>query len=80
MSFHIAESREQARKEAAAGFLRWHNEYTVGTLMRPGGVAFDSAERAFDEHAGLGDRDRHARRLVKRDPRACWRSPAASAP
>jgi limonene 1,2-monooxygenase len=49
MSFHIAESREQARKEAAAGFLRWNNEYTVGTLMRPGGVIFDSAERAFDE-------------------------------
>jgi len=49
MSFHIAESREQARKEAAAGFLRWNNEYTVGTLMRPGGAVFESAERAFDD-------------------------------
>ena len=40
MSFHIAESREQARNEARDGLLRWHNEYTVGTLMRPGAVAF----------------------------------------
>ena len=52
MSFHIAESREQARKEASAGFLRWHNEYTVGTLMRPGGVAYDTADRAFSELQG----------------------------
>ena len=33
MSWHIAETREQARKEAGDGLLRWHNEYTVGTLM-----------------------------------------------
>jgi limonene 1,2-monooxygenase len=52
MSFHIAESREQARQEAAAGFLRWHNEYTVGTLMRPGSVAYDTADRAFSELQG----------------------------
>ena len=49
MSWHIAETKEQARKEASAGFLRWHNEYTVGTLMRPGAFAYDSAEQAFDE-------------------------------
>ena len=52
MSFHIAESREQARREARDGFLRWHNEYTVGTLMRPGAVAYDTAERAFEELEG----------------------------
>jgi len=52
MSFHIAESREQARREASDGFLRWHNEYTVGTLMRPGAVAYDTAERAFEELEG----------------------------
>ncbi|HVR29959.1 MAG TPA: LLM class flavin-dependent oxidoreductase [Thermoanaerobaculia bacterium] len=47
MSWHIAETRDQARKEARDGFLRWHNEYTVGTLMMPGAVAYDSAEQAF---------------------------------
>lgn len=49
MAWHVAESREQARKEARDGFLRWHNEYTVGTLMRPGAVAYDTGEQAFDE-------------------------------
>jgi limonene 1,2-monooxygenase len=52
MSWHIAESREQARREARDGFLRWHNEYTVGTLMRLGTTAYESAERAFDEMEG----------------------------
>ena len=46
--WHIAESKEQARKEAGEGFLRWHNEYTVGTLKRPGVEAFDSAEQGLD--------------------------------
>ncbi len=48
MSWHIAETREQARAEASRGFLRWHNEYTVGTLMRPGAEAYDTAEQGFD--------------------------------
>ena len=51
MIWHIAESREQARAEAKDGLLRWHNEYTVGTLMRPGAVAFDSPDHAVDEMA-----------------------------
>jgi limonene 1,2-monooxygenase len=49
MSWHIAETREQARAEAKDGLLRWHNEYTVGTLMRPGAVAFDDADHALTE-------------------------------
>ena len=69
MSFHIAESREQARKEAAAGFLRWHNEYTVGTLMRPGGVAYDTADRAFSELQGSATVIGTPDDLVKADPR-----------
>jgi len=32
LSWHIAETREQARREAGAGLMRWHNEYNVGTL------------------------------------------------
>jgi limonene 1,2-monooxygenase len=51
MSWHIAESREQARAEAKDGLLRWHNEYTVGTLMRPGAVAYDDADQALAEMA-----------------------------
>ncbi len=36
LSWHLAESTEQARKEAVDGLQRWHNEYTVGVLGRPG--------------------------------------------
>ena len=51
MSWHIAETREQARAEAKDGLLEWHNAYTVGTLMRPGAVAFENADAAVDEMA-----------------------------
>ena len=36
MAFHLAETREQARAEAVHGLHRWHNEYNVWTLGRPG--------------------------------------------
>jgi len=52
MSWHIAETREQARKEAREGLFRWHNEYNVGTLMRPDMEAFPTPEEALD---GIGD-------------------------
>jgi limonene 1,2-monooxygenase len=51
MSWHIAETREQARIEARDGLLRWHNEYTVGTLMRPGAQKFKNADDAVDQTA-----------------------------
>ncbi len=51
MSWHIAETREQARAEAKHGLFRWHNEYTVGTLMRPGAPAFASPDDAVDQTA-----------------------------
>ncbi|HEX7923080.1 MAG TPA: LLM class flavin-dependent oxidoreductase, partial [Bradyrhizobium sp.] len=51
LSWHIAETREQARREAGAGLLRWHNEYNVGTLMRPGLTAFASPDEAVDKTA-----------------------------
>jgi limonene 1,2-monooxygenase len=38
MSFHIAETREQARAEAVDGLQRWHNEYNVKILGRPNAV------------------------------------------
>ena len=51
MSWHVAETREQARAEAGDGLLRWHNEYTVGTLMRPGAGVFKDADDAVDRTA-----------------------------
>ena len=52
MNWHIAETREQARAEAGAGLLRWHNEYNVGTLQRPGSEAYGSEQAALDALAG----------------------------
>ena len=49
MSWHIAETRKQAQDEAREGFFRWHNEYNVGTLMRPGMEAYDSPESAIND-------------------------------
>ena len=54
MNFHIAETREKAREEAKHGLQRWHNEYTVGTLMRPGAEAYDTPDEAIDKMA-MGD-------------------------
>jgi limonene 1,2-monooxygenase len=51
MTWHIAETREEARAQAREGLLRWHNEYNVGTLMRPGAVAYGSPDEAVDQIA-----------------------------
>src|SRR4029078_2829010 len=52
LSWHIAETREQAQREAGAGLMRWHNEYNVGTLQRPGLQPFTSPEDAGEKTAG----------------------------
>ncbi|HZZ34256.1 MAG TPA: LLM class flavin-dependent oxidoreductase [Caulobacteraceae bacterium] len=51
MSWHIAETREEARAQAKDGLMHWHNEYNVGTLMRPGAVAYGSPDEAVDQTA-----------------------------
>ena len=38
--------------------MRWHNEYNVGTLMRPGAVAFGSPDEAVDQTAFVRRRGR----------------------
>jgi len=43
MSWHIAETREQARQESVLGLHRWHNEYNVRVLGRPGAVYVEDA-------------------------------------
>lgn len=44
LSWHLAESREQAEREAIDGLHWWHNEYNVRVLGRPG------ATRVEDKH------------------------------
>lgn len=51
MSWHIAETREEARAQAGEGLKLWHNEYQVGTLMRPDAQPFLTAEQALHETA-----------------------------
>jgi len=51
MSWHIAETRHQARIEARDGLLRHHNEYIVGTLQRPGLKPYSSPDEAVDRTA-----------------------------
>ena len=52
LSWHIAETREKAREEAGKGLMRWHNEYIVGTLQRPGAKPFKSIDDAIDKTSG----------------------------
>jgi limonene 1,2-monooxygenase len=52
MSWHIAETREQARQEAHLGLQRWHNEYNVDVLGRPGAVRYDNPWELLDMVAG----------------------------
>ncbi|TVR27337.1 MAG: LLM class flavin-dependent oxidoreductase [Ilumatobacter sp.] len=54
MSFHLAETREQARREAVHGLHRWHNEYNVWTLGRPGTSHVDDPWQLLDQVAGDG--------------------------
>jgi limonene 1,2-monooxygenase len=51
MSWHIAETREQARAEAREGLLRHHNEYITATLQRPGARPYKTADEAVDKTA-----------------------------
>jgi limonene 1,2-monooxygenase len=51
LSWHIAESREQARAEARDGLLRHNNEYITATLQRPGARLFKTPDEAVDKTA-----------------------------
>jgi limonene 1,2-monooxygenase len=54
MSWHIAETREQARRESLEGLHRWHNEYNVRVLGRPGAVRVDDADELMDQVTARG--------------------------
>ena len=48
LSWHIAETREEARAQAREGLLRHNNEYTVGTLAAGDGPIFETPDEAVD--------------------------------
>lgn len=50
-NFHVAQSREQACAEVEHGLLRWHNDYNVATLQRPGLEPLASTAEAIDFYA-----------------------------
>ncbi len=54
MSWHLAESRKQAEKEAKHGLQRWHNEYNVDVLGRPGAARVEDADELLALTAGRG--------------------------
>jgi limonene 1,2-monooxygenase len=54
MSWHLAETREQARAEAVHGLARWHNEYNVWTLGRPGASHVDDAWALLEQTTAGG--------------------------
>jgi limonene 1,2-monooxygenase len=54
MSWHIAETKEQARREAVHGLQRWHNEYNVDVLGRPGAERVDDPWALLDQVAEGG--------------------------
>jgi limonene 1,2-monooxygenase len=54
MSWHIAETREQAKAESMLGLQKWHNEYNVKVLGRPGAQWVDDAEVLYNQVAQGG--------------------------
>jgi limonene 1,2-monooxygenase len=54
MSWHIAETREQAREESVLGLQRWHNEYNVRVLGRPGAERVEDPWVLMDQLASSG--------------------------
>ncbi len=53
LNWHIAETREKAIEQARFGLKRWHNEYIVATLQRPGAAAFKTEDEAIEQTAFL---------------------------
>src|SRR4051794_17535446 len=54
MSWHIAETKDQARREAVEGLQRWNNEYNVRVLGRPGAVHVDDQWELLDQVCETG--------------------------
>lgn len=50
-NWHLAETVEQAERDVEWGLLRWHNEYNVDTLQRPGARHYADTAEAIDQLA-----------------------------
>jgi limonene 1,2-monooxygenase len=53
-NWHIAETREKAIEEARLGLQRWHNEYIVATLQRPGAKPYATPDKAIEDMMSPG--------------------------
>ena len=51
LQWHIAETREEAIAQCKDGLFHWHNEYSVGTLQRPGVSAFKTPNEGVEKMA-----------------------------
>jgi limonene 1,2-monooxygenase len=54
MAWHLAETKEQAQREAVQGLHRWHNEYNVHVLGRPGAQHVESAWELLEQVTDVG--------------------------
>jgi limonene 1,2-monooxygenase len=52
MSWHLAETKKQAQEEALHGLHRWHNEYNVDTLGRPGATRVEDPWELMEQTSG----------------------------
>ena len=55
LSWHIAETRQEAREQARDGLFRHNNEYTVGTLAAGEGTIYKTPDEAVDVAAFSDD-------------------------
>jgi limonene 1,2-monooxygenase len=54
MAWHLAETRAQAEAESILGLQRWHNEYNVHVLGRPGAVWVDDPAELMAQVSSAG--------------------------
>ena len=54
MSWHLAETEDDARNQAVDGLQRWHNEYNHWTLGRPGVNHVEDKWQLIDATTGRG--------------------------
>ena len=52
MSWHLAETKEQAKQEAMHGLHTWHNDYNVHVLGRPGATRVEDPRELIETTAG----------------------------
>jgi limonene 1,2-monooxygenase len=53
-AFHLAETKEQAEREAMDGLWSWHNEYRVGVLGIPGATRIEDRRQLLEKAKGEG--------------------------